>query len=186
MEMDVYEKSSHEYTISNLYMLKIFHDMGVDVTKLGVNSFQVDVNFSNDSGYDIFRSSIDALFLEVKYCDYESCGIDEEFAEICGSNGTPELMILIKDPLFQRVIKSQFYEDIKTLIVDESKSFETTEADFDIPPKKDGLLISIWFTGMFHELALGVMNIRNKILEFIKQLEEENNGVSDQNNRQVA
>ncbi|MFC0273755.1 hypothetical protein ACFFIX_20420 [Metabacillus herbersteinensis] len=185
MEMDIYEKSSLEASIGNLIMIKVFHDAGVDVMNFSNNSFMVDIQYNTDEGFSIFLEGLTSLFCNVSYYDYGEIEDSDDLKNMI-SDGIPEAAYLIQDPIFNKVLDSKYSEEFKLIMRDESNSFEHLEGEIIELLNKDGIAVMIWWPGMLYEVALSLINLKRKANELIHLLESEDNGILNQDNRQIA
>ncbi|NRD81046.1 hypothetical protein HPT25_27390 [Bacillus sp. BRMEA1] len=187
-EMSVYEHQSYMYSISNLAMLKLFYDAGVNVKeKIHIKSFMVDVQYSNDHSLEIMSDGFKELFERVELYGYGD-DFPEEYAEFIEAS---EYSLLLKDTVLATVLQSSFSKELEAAITASTRVGGTlpVEADSFILPDKTGFAISVHWSGMLHELVKNVLEIRRLATENATKLilESENrNGISNQANGQTA
>ncbi|MDC3424282.1 hypothetical protein NC797_07140 [Aquibacillus sp. 3ASR75-11] len=185
MEIDIYEKTSLEHSISNLAMLKTFHDVGVNVKQFAVKTFMVDINYQMDVSLDIFHQGAKQLFRDVEWYDTD-IEYEDSYRELFENEGAPEYTLIMKDPILEKVLNSKLGEQFNEFVDRVSHQDNYTEATFDVLPANNGIASLVWFPGMLHELASSLVEVKKKAIELINKLESEPDGIPNQDNRQIA
>lgn len=177
--MSIYEHDSLMRSISNLAMLKAFYDAGVDIAKIDINDFYVDVMYSTDSSMYILEDGCKMIFDKVNVLSYE----DLEQHEDLFDDGFPEIAIFIRDNRLSKI--SNHLEELMKFINKKNKTAEYSEADIKII-KPGEIMVQIWFPGFLHEIAISLIAISNKLNELTATLKEETDEVSNNVDRQAA
>ncbi|MDO6657394.1 hypothetical protein [Anaerobacillus sp. 1_MG-2023] len=191
LEMRMEEHYSYLKSISNLAMLKIFHDAGVDVKKDN-KFFMTDIQFEYYTDFDIFHTCSVQLFEEVKSFGYkeessavyesDNKSVDEKYPELINEH-EPEHTFLLHHSVLKEVLESKYRGEMKDFF--ESQSLSDLEASFEFLPDNTGIYVAIYFPGDLHEMAFVVVTCLLKAKEIKKKLEDEN-GISNKDIRSVA
>lgn len=187
-QMDIYEQQSYLTSISNLAMLKLFHDAGVNVReKIPVKSFMVNIEQHDDTSFCIISAGFKELFEIVDSYDYGD-EIPQEYEDILDES---EYKLIIKDTVLATVLQSSYSKELESAIIASTNVVEHlhVEAETVILPDKSGFAIIIQWPGMLHEVAENVLGVRRLATEYATKLiteSENSNGISNQANRQTA
>lgn len=182
MEMDIYERESYVHSTSNLVMLKAFYDKGVDVTKLGINDYFVDLyGYSMDNSVDILHSCLKSLFDDCLLLDNEELQSESNYAEIL-TDGMPEYALFISYSKIDDLFISKYVPKLVEIIKNH-QSFSYTEAEIIVSEKTKELCVLVWFPGQLHEIALALIKVYEEVEKLHQILEGEiSNGISDNHN----
>ncbi|WP_066412913.1 hypothetical protein [Sutcliffiella cohnii] len=181
-EMNVYDQESYRLSLSNLIMLKIFHDEGINVK--GFTDFMVHVQFNESNCADIFWDGMQHLFESVERFDYgeEVEEFKKAYPELIledGSYPSPETIFSFKDPSFSEVLNSPLAEDFKRMLPSLSH-MDMSEVDIIALPDNTGVVIFCYFSSYYHELVKAMVELRAKATELNNQYKREiKNGVSN-------
>lgn len=187
-QMDIYEQQSYMTSISNMAMLKLFHDAGVNVKeKIPIKTFIVNTQQQDDTSFEIISAGFKELFEIAEPYDYGD-EIPEEYENILDES---EYKLIIKDTVLATVLQSSYSKELEHAISSSTnvESYFHVEADLVILPDKSGFAILIQWPGMLHEIAENVLKVRRLATEYATKLigESENrNGISNQVDGQIA
>ncbi|MCM3443602.1 MULTISPECIES: hypothetical protein [Metabacillus] len=188
-QMDIYEHQSYITSISNLAMLKLFHDAGVNVKeKIHVKKFMVHVEQADGSELDIFHDGLKELFEVVERYDYGD-ELPSQYSDIYIS----EYAIIIKDAVIATVLQSQssFSKELEHAVKSVPQhvgNYLHVEADTVILPDQTGFVINIHCPGMLHSLTENILHLRKLAEDYANKLisESAHNGISNKTNGQTA
>lgn len=176
MLLDAEEKFAYDASMSNFLMLKVWHDLGIDVS--GFSNFITDPGgYGNNPSNDILQEGLRTLFPEYQFLDYEE---QSEMAAIAEEVDmpTPESLYILKNEKLQKLIETQEVEQIKEF----TSKHHGDLIEFDMAyHEKYGILIGTYFEGMLFEIAVAVSEVIQIIDCLNKQVEEvENYGLYNQ------
>jgi hypothetical protein len=173
-QMDCYDLDSYSISISNLMMLKLFHDRGVDVSNF--SNPVCSVHYDTSATGEIFIDGMQALFQDTTVYEYGEFPTD--FPSLPNEY---EVVIVVQDSVFQEVLKGSRAGEIEKIIKLTPKTFEYAEVDILILEDRSGIGIGMQFFGELHDVVMGVLDIKDKAEECVKQTKErEKNGLSSQ------
>ncbi|MFE7064204.1 hypothetical protein ACFVAD_18905 [Sutcliffiella sp. NPDC057660] len=161
MEMDVYDFDSYNMSLSNIWMLKLFHDCGVNVS--GYSSPMVHVNYDSNNGFDILLEGLQEIFGEVNHYGYDEIN-SEDFIKRYGSrdkDDIPDSILIIHDPVFSKVFPGH-RESMENYISElEAKTLHSHDVAVEILKDNSGIEFVFGFAGSnFHELVLLLLKLR--------------------------
>lgn len=175
--MNIYDYESYQIGCSNLMMLKIFHDKGIDISNFP-NPI-VHVGYDSSVSYDILTQGLSELNTEIEMYDYE----DIENSPYQEYKGVEHLFV-IKDRLIQTVLNSTYCTGLESCINSQDSTIETMDVDIKVLPDKSGYAIELNFIGHTHELLLAIMEVQQHAEILFKKLNEQTkecqHGVSNQ------
>ncbi len=184
MEMDVYDHESYQMSISNLIMLKLFHDEGVNVQNF--SDFMVHINYQLSSSTEIFWDGVRQLFNEVHYYGYgEEHNIDEfcnQFKALFDEdkNLTPEYVFTFQDDLFKEVLKGPYSAQFKE-VIPSLDHLEACDVELVVLPGNEGLAFLCYFATHLHDVVRTIIKLKKEAIKFINLHEKEReNGYTNQ------
>lgn len=167
MIMGAEEKYAYDASISNLLMLKVWHDLGIDVS--GFSDFITDPGgWGNDPSSEILQDGLKELFPEFRYLDYEDLEEMTAIAEEVDMS-TPEHFYLLKNEKLQKIIDIGEVAKIVDFVSKDKGDLLEFEMAFN---QKYGILIGTYFEGMLFEIAVAVSEVIQIIDCLYKQVEE--------------
>ncbi|QCJ45483.1 hypothetical protein FAY30_26450 (plasmid) [Bacillus sp. S3] len=168
MLLDAEEKYAYDASISNFLTLKIWHDLGIDVS--GYSDFITDPGgYGNNPSSEIFQDGLKTLFPDFQYMDYEEFEEMTAIAKEVDMN-SPEGLYILKNEKLQKLINSGRGKEIELVCSGEKGDLIEFKMAYN---EKYGILIGTYFEGMLFEIALAVTNVIKTIDRLYKQLEEE-------------
>lgn len=187
MQMDIYERESYVYSISNLVMLKAFYDAGVDITKIGVKDYFVDVQgYSIDCSMDILMGGLSSLFSNTEMLTYDELDSHDTYKAIF-EDGTPESAIIVSNSKIKELITSKLADKFIHSLNAAKLGVSYADVDFVTIKETKEIGVQVWFPGALHEVAIALIKIFEQANKLYQILEcEKENGISDNDNRQVA
>lgn len=176
MEMSIYERESFLLSISNLAVLKLFYDAGVDVKKILIDTYMVDVEFDMNVSFQIIYECLESLFDLVEvvghYDDLDH--VDEEYLEILEHSLGGDEIIFIRDALFDYIFSSKYAEEFVSYVKQASRETYYSEyIEFNVALPQNIFYIELSSVGFYHDIAEMIIDIRNKAIELKKKLESE-------------
>ncbi|WP_209124376.1 hypothetical protein [Alkalihalobacillus sp. BA299] len=183
MEMDVYDHESYRMSISNLIMLKIFHDEGINVQKF--SNFMVHTQHNTSACSEIFWDGIKQVFANVKLYEYgdEIEGFKEKYPDLLTEDGqypSPESIYTFQDPIFEQVICSPYMKQFESLFPPLTQ-LDMSELDIVILPDNSGIAYFCYFATFYHEIVKGILKLKYEAMKMNKRYErEKENGYSNQ------
>jgi hypothetical protein len=166
--LDPEEKSNYDFSISNLIMLKLFFDAGVNVSDF--SDFTMDYNYGPDSSSDILIDGLKALYSDVVVlCAYED---SEQLSEVVSNTSinSPETLLIIKDEQMDKLFHSRYYQEFCEQGLKPNCSGDFCEFEIESVPHY-GLLICVYWDGMHHEIVENIIAIKKWIEEYSTKLE---------------
>jgi len=190
MEMDVYDHESYRVSISNLIMLKMFHDEGINVKNF--SNFMAHTQHNMSACSDIFWDGIKQLFTNVNLYDYgdeieEFKGKYPSFLTEDGAYPTPETIYTFQDPIFAQVLSGPYKKQFESMFPPLT-NLDMSELDIVVLPDHSGIAYFCYFSTYYHELVKGILTLKYEAMRMNKRYERElENGLSNQLfNRQSA
>lgn len=179
MQMDVYDHESYRISISNLMMLKMFHDRGINVKNF--STFIIHTQYNESASYEIFFDGLNQLFESIVHFDF---GQIEEFEGLYGTSftdeGSPEFIYCIHDPVFKKVLSGP-HAQVFTDNVESIEFDEMNEGSLNILPDGSGIVYLADYSSFLHELVKGFLHLKDLAIRLNKQHERElKDGVSNQ------
>ncbi|RHW35981.1 hypothetical protein D1B31_17995 [Neobacillus notoginsengisoli] len=176
MVLDAEEKFAYDTSISNFLMLKVWHDLGIDVTGFS-NYFMHLGGYGDDPGSELLQDGFKSLFPDFRHLDYDEL---KELTAIANEVDMhpPESLYILNNEKLQKLIESG--KD-KELMQVKSKHHGDL-LDFEMAyHQKYGILIGLHFEGILHEVAVAISEVLQTIDRLYKQVEEvELNGLYNQ------
>lgn len=159
--MPVEDYYSYQQSISNLALLKVFHDAGVNVSTF--SQFMEMSGWGTNQGFDIFLEGLNAMFYEVFVYEYygdNSTIADEDLAIF---ESSPEVIYFIEDPSIQslyRIDQGQKVERLFESVGDFDGNYSCCECR--CWPNK-GFAVGMYGFGFLHEVAQHVVHIMTQL-----------------------
>lgn len=184
MEMDVYDHDSYMMSLGNLFMLKLFHEEGINVSKFP--NFMVHSEYNVQVCSDIFWEGMIQLVHDAKCYNYDEL---EDFKSVFptfktgeGANPTPEYIITIQDSIFKEVLKGANSKHIKELLPEIAHRGDLEDVEVVILPDNSGIAYLCYYpTSEFHSIAEGIIFLKNEAIRLGKESKKElEDGYSNQ------
>lgn len=169
--MNAEEKYAYDESISNFITIKIWNDLGIDVSNF--SNFITDIGVSNNAGLEIFGDGMRKLFSEVQVLGYEERELLEEIVSECELEHTPECLYVFRNDKVQKIMESEQRENLFKFFSGQSGDMVEFQVTYH---EKYGVLIAIYFWGLMFEVALSVAEIKTKIDRLYQQIEENSYG----------
>lgn len=183
MEMDVYDHESYRVSISNLIMLKMFHDEGINVQNF--SNFMVHTQHNTGACGEIFWDGISQLFNSIKKYEYgdEIEKFKEKYPEFLTEDGpypTAETIYTFQDPIFQQVLNGPYKKQLESMFTPLA-NLDMSELDIVILPDNSGIAYFCYFATYYHEMVKGILKLKSAAIRMNKQYERElEDGLSNQ------
>lgn len=167
MEMDSIEHMSYVQSVSNLAMLKAFHDAGCNLSNFKIERFIDDHHRGEFNSFDILIAGMNQLFGDSVKSYHSDEAAEEELIE---SELHAEFVILWEDkilfsPLNQ--IDDKQFDSILKKIGFFSEIVEV-EMDCKMLPSKEGIIILFEYVGIIHELVNVLLRLKMTLQEMRK------------------
>jgi hypothetical protein len=168
MILDAEEKFAYDESLSNFIMLKIWHDIGIDVSNFSEYIAQPSGYSLDEPGPEILEQGLKALFSDYEYLDYEELERMEEISHSCDMKYTPEYLYILNSDKVQTLIDTGEIKKLEKLL----SNIEGDLTEFEVTYHADyGLLFSIYCPGLLFELAQCIASISREIDSLYQKLE---------------
>lgn len=151
--------------LENIALLKLFHDLGVDVSQF--RDWTVNNYYNKDPGEDILFRGLARIMDVTVYTPYNDKEILKSMVERGElSEDLPETLVIIQDPNIQKSLQTNF-EKVAEIV--DSCEFDCSDANLIILPSKVGLALLMEYSGSYFELAEGIIGVWKSIKELVKE-----------------
>ncbi|MCU1808360.1 hypothetical protein NVV31_23600 [Cytobacillus firmus] len=167
MLLDAEEKYAYDESISNFLTLKIWHDLGINVKEFP--DYIVNPGGYDGSSFEILESGLKALYPRFRELNYEDEHKLETIAKESNISSTPERLYLLNNIKVQKLIDTGEIDKLKKPLSKIYGNLSEFEMSFH---KEFGLVLAVYFTSVFFEVAEAVANITRLVEDLYKQIED--------------
>lgn len=172
MVLNAEEKYAYDASLSSFLTLKIWNDLGIDVTHFA-DFMTFPGGYYGEPEPDIFMEGLQQIFPDSRCLDYQELEQIKEIASDIHLESIPETMIILMNDKIRKLV--EIGETEKLLGVIPKQHGELCEFDLTFHAKY-GIVISLHFGGLMFEIAMSVSEISREIDSLYNQSKENSNG----------
>ncbi|MEI2356281.1 hypothetical protein [Mesobacillus zeae] len=155
-------------SISNLLILKIWHDLGINVSNYP--DFMSDYyNYGIEVGFDILSKGLEDLFSDFQILDYEDEERIKEMSKGANIQCPPDTLFILNNRKLQKLKEHGEIEKLFGVISKQSGDLSEFKMAYHV---EYGILIAVYYESVLYEIAKSVSEVMSAADTLYKNLEE--------------